>query len=1061
MAIPKDNELFDTLHNQVYNKYFEKFSQKLWDRDYDEELNDTQTNRLKGAFAAAGTRRAGKLLLAYSDGYKIDKIRRELTEALKEDPEFKDKIKNASDAKVVEFTSFIANEYNGTSKKRFKEAKREAELSKVQVADEVFDRTQAAADVKTVKEAGGEVKETGLTPDERAQLAKETRLSEQAALMLTIEELLTKSFKAIPDKGNLLFTDKRYKNLSPIIHSQPSKDARDIAFLQAELAGRATISGPTQPQRSTLHDKTSTGHFSLTNFFTKHQSMDVFFRKLPPQVLSFLVPSIKMYKTFYPAIKGDKFSAKVGSMFGFDWRIPFDDVPISFEDDTSKFVAKSPESVLNGRGSFHSVGIKSFSYQYKGTNPAEINTNIGARLEIFFQNPAELVREIDVSWNEILNEEGDFSNFETPKFSYSDLINQTSLKNKINNDQVFNDKYYRLKIECGYADVNEDILRDVLNSADIVDRAAQDEVINAIRSTKVMLYLSPFKYDINFKEDSTIILTIDYISSMDSVLASSDADLFKISAYSRQLKEISDEFESFLRARDTLKDLSKVREQDTTVEEQKKIVAEFKQKYGSKFSGLETTSDEDVLKELNKIRTAAYNSLYDVLIGKEVLTGFDGKKEDAILPKIYLGNFKPHILGIKTEETLDKNDQRVNIFNDGNQINFVEQFITDEQVLIPASDKEDGGSENDPISDINDKTLDKLDKSSDGKSNHVIKFVYLGDILDVAFDCLNYITPIEESPRVIVGNIPFSIPTDKDSNFNLREINPNLAHIPISLSLFQEFMLTNVVKKKRTTYPILEFMKDILSQLVYPAIGPSILGDKYKINAKIRFSTGYFSFPTIDGNDPITDLPLDQRQFPPIVGKDILNKLKRLRDSNQLHFSSAKSRLQAANYIFIVCSSVFPNYIKGNEEEDIQNGLFHVRMGTETGLVQKVSFKTVSIPYLREMIARREGDGRATSLKQYYNAEIEMFGNDIFRPGDFVYIHPNYMYVSKYTDGTKKSPSSIDLEDKLGIGGYYLVLNVETSISDMVYRTRISCAFQAAKIKGKLVPIHEFKPGVK
>lgn len=108
------------------------------------------------------------------------------------------------------------------------------------------------------------------------------------------------------------------------------------------------------------------------------------------------------------------------------------------------------------------------------------------------------------------------------------------------------------------------------------------------------------------------------------------------------------------------------------------------------------------------------------------------------------------------------------------------------------------------------------------------------------------------------------------------------------------------------------------------------------------------------------------------------------------------------------------------------------------------------------MAARREGNGRGTSIRQVFNATVEMFGNNIFRPGDYVYIHPMYFYG---TGGI------LDLESKLGVGGYYLVLDVKTDISDGGYKTIIKCAFQAhvqtIGNEKKIKPINEPCSGAK
>jgi hypothetical protein len=156
------------------------------------------------------------------------------------------------------------------------------------------------------------------------------------------------------------------------------------------------------------------------------------------------------------------------------------------------------------------------------------------------------------------------------------------------------------------------------------------------------------------------------------------------------------------------------------------------------------------------------------------------------------------------------------------------------------------------------------------------------------------------------------------------------------------------------------------------------------------------------------------------------------------------------NYVFLTCTSRFPKKFDGNEENDIKQGVLHFRMGTDSGIVKRIAFKKADTPFLREMVARREGKNKGTAIRQVYNADVELYGNNIFRPGDYIYIHPNYIFTNK---------KLIDLETKLGVGGYYLVTEVKTDISDMTFKTNLKCVFQAHIEKEgknkKVIPIND------
>jgi len=351
-----------------------------------------------------------------------------------------------------------------------------------------------------------------------------------------------------------------------------------------------------------------------------------------------------------------------------------------------------------------------------------------------------------------------------------------------------------------------------------------------------------------------------------------------------------------------------------------------------------------------------------------------------------------------------------------------------------------------------------------------IKFIMLGDILDIALESLNNIGGLERDlPRIIVGNIPMEIPirllesTGRYSKTEMKEINPSLADIPISYNLFQEFMTKHVVTAKKDRYPVIQFIKDIITELIHPALAPSVLGQSDAINAPIRFSTSHFTFETRNGKEAFSGRDAETRLYPPLITKNSIQDLSKTLsgkvagtqkiDSQTARTPPQDTSAKYLNYMFIVCTSKFPRYIDGDEDKDIAQGTLHMRMGTDSGILKKFNFSKMDAKYQREVIARREGNGKGTSLKQYYNATVDLFGNNIFRPGDFIYIHPNYMYrikptyhsgdASDHGSGKQAAVQTIDLEDSLGVGGYYLVINVKTDINDMAYKTELKCIFQA------------------
>jgi len=901
------------------------------------------------------------------------------------------------------------------------------EEGSINLSDTAQAALKSAAGVPTAEQTN--------TTQFKTEQAKQNRLSEQAALMLTVEDIIKRVSNTgqdpntSVDPSDLNFYKRLYKNFAAIRYTNPAD--------------------------------TPTGHIAVTNNFTKTVGMDNFFKTLPPQILSLLVPSVKLYKTLYP-IPNVTLPANA-KIDGYDWQIPFDDVPVDFGNQTSEFVAKNIDSILDGHGFFHGVAIKSFSYHYRGTQPAEINSNIEATLELIFQNPEELTKNINFTFSDsrFRKKPSTKQKYQKLSFSYCDLLNQA---NKSYNG-AFNEEYYRIKIVCGYADLQTDTISDILRNIGGFNDAYINNILDAIEASRVTFNLSPYNYNINFNDNGTVGVTINFIASIDTSLITAEADLFSISPKAQELNAAIKAYKTFLELKDKQQNNSNLSEEDAickSSEDLQKQIKEFKEQ-NKDFENL----DEETFKaKLNNVSIIAYNTIYDYLTGYSLLTGeWSGYN---IRPKVYHALLKPDILGVKNEVAGSDVAERIEAIQTGGQLIDVIPMFDDTTIALTRLEDSTDKAGEEALKRADERITKKY---SEGQQAYRIKFIFLGDIIDVALECLNQIQPDNETPRVVIGNIPINLPTqikDRVGNTSivsdLREVNLNLADIPVSLELFQEFMLEHVVKPKKERYPVLQFIKDIISDLLIPSISPQVFGQSSAINASIRFSTSYFNFNTLDGIDAISGVDVKQKTFRRTINENVVKELedpaKRMKLQLEQSKRSSKSASQDVNYVFITCTSRFPKTIissNADEVKDSKNGVYHIRMGTDAGIVKKINFEKANTPFLREMAARREGNGRGTSIRQVFNATVEMFGNNIFRPGDYVYIHPMYFY------GT--GGKILDLESKLGVGGYYLVLDVKTDISDGGYKTIIKCAFQAhvqtIGNEKKIKPINEPCSGAK
>lgn len=837
-----------------------------------------------------------------------------------------------------------------------------------------------------------------------------TRLNEQAALMLNIDKI--RNAKPIKVKSKKSGNDSE-------------KARKDIEYKNFYV--------------SRLDEP---GHTNITSLLTKHESMNAFFNKLPPQVLSILVPSIKLYKVFYPNKINAKNEAAVdkdnkSSEKPISWRIPFDDIPVQYRNQTSNVPPPSVDQILNGNGFLHTVGIKSFSYSYQGNNPATANTLVSAELKLFFQSPEELMKEYNVEDENL------------PKnkytFAYADLLNSVSRTERQEGrlDDTPNEDYYRIKVVCGYSDGNRDILEDILqktiNEKDSTEKNKTiKNILAAISMSRATFYLSPYSYDISFTENGAVEISIKYNASVDRMLLSEEADIFYATQEIKQVRHYLKALNTFVKNKERKPNELRNNEEACKADEnEKSILKQFFEKYP------EAKKDERFLKQkLYNFRKNSYNSIFKKLIG----AGGEAQTHDHV--GIYSVSVNNKILSaLSDENNQDSREQELisyNSFKDIYAENINDPLTIKRNLLKGEYRDKDAKGKSTPES-MDEQAMKELDKQSSSqaakfknKGFSQIKFMFLGDLIDAALDCLENLDNKYDRPRIVLGEITMEIPTIVNENNEKRGdiesthlITVNLADVPISMKLFEQFFIKKVVKEMRDKYPVLQFIKDVISELIIPAVNPSVFGKLYTFNSKIKYSLLSLNVGQSDPNkDPVTGEEIQTAKYGGIINKDTINNLKNLVTNN---LAKMKESLDNLSYVFIYCSSGMPRIPNPSEEENINRGIYHVRMGRDSGMIKKVDFSKSNIPFQREFMARREGNKRGTSIKQLYNANISMFGNNIYVPGDYIYIEPYYLMSTNQT---------LNLQDSLGLGGYYMILKVNSSIAETSFDTKLDCVFQ-------------------
>ena len=124
----------------------------------------------------------------------------------------------------------------------------------------------------------------------------------------------------------------------------------------------------------------------------------------------------------------------------------------------------------------------------------------------------------------------------------------------------------------------------------------------------------------------------------------------------------------------------------------------------------------------------------------------------------------------------------------------------------------------------------------------------------------------------------------------------------------------------------------------------------------------------------------------------------------------------------------------GDQSKDIDNGIIHLSVSKNQGLVKTIQFTQIDVPGKKEYHVAADGH-MFDELRVPTNATVTMFGNSIFNPGMIVYINPASIGFG--------DPRGLDAAAvRLGIGGYYTILTVNTSFSKAgSLTTTLTCAY--------------------
>ena len=131
---------------------------------------------------------------------------------------------------------------------------------------------------------------------------------------------------------------------------------------------------------------------------------------------------------------------------------------------------------------------------------------------------------------------------------------------------------------------------------------------------------------------------------------------------------------------------------------------------------------------------------------------------------------------------------------------------------------------------------------------------------------------------------------------------------------------------------------------------------------------------------------------------------------------------------------------QSRHDRDLTNGIYHLSVGSDKGLVKTMDFKATTQKFLKEARYLERDFNPELQLTNVYDVNVNLLGNNLFYPGQRVYINPRGMGSDLLGDPSNpEDPANI-----VGLGGYHVVKFVDSVIRADGFSTNLSCLFETS-----------------
>ena len=765
-----------------------------------------------------------------------------------------------------------------------------------------------------------------------------------------------------------------------------------------------------------------------------------------------LQPMLRLYKVYRNHQPKNKAASNKDAMVEIEFRNK-----TGLEGILSKVTTVGPTGKKDsafGKGA--EVGIKSFDWKFIGSDPFTATRDIEATLVLHAQHFSSLTTER--KGTNLNNRK------ETIDYKYLDLVLQPDCKEKANRTtrQDYNDFYepgcYEIRMDVGYAPQSGG-LRD------------------AICCQQDTLYLVHVDHSFEFGDDGTLNLTINYRGRLESVMNDKKFNVLLPGG-----------------GFDTETDKTKTAP----------IIASYN-KLEEKLAKARNDQNEKEIKRLERIREALFVDLrqYIYAIILETMEDQGMIHSFEMTPKEFerFAAWKDPRYKAFLPDKIDPATRSRQVTT-GKENDAAVQFISATEAQGRDPEEDAAAVTLDEVSkQAEEKVRQRLQRSVDNKK-YVVNFIYLGDLIaTVVANTLGELPQPRSLTSVstaqselftltggLVGQAGTQVEQDIDTEAGFTQPNVdiykaitdnlniilgvldytdgegdtkqvNLAHIPISLESFQDFMMKNVISKNSDYYSMSDFFDDVISDLVTDMFTSDCFSGLLSVDSRTS-TTLYTSKADINSSLYAKDTKNYKELLVHKMSPRLLPFGKNERCSDMKGEPKQYLVINTVNTYPRGLAGTLASGIRGDNVGDENRGIMHFTYGMNKGILKKVSFSKTDQEFLPE--ARfAAGSSILNQLSNVYDANFQMLGNSMFKPGELIYFDPNPMGVGSPWQYKRNSQGKVverSWANIMGIGGYHLITEVAHSISPGQFDTNVKARWVTSG-EGNVLP-SETDPGV-